>query len=213
MLWSRGGDVVGTIRYEIISSPDGVSVRIPRQSIAVDNENRLVEECLMRIATTRPYLGGIRFWFVCTCGRRVGRIYLPRGEQLFACRICHNLTYKSAQQHDQRTYDLARDPTALGAVLHAAHSRSKRQASQASLSRHRCAGAAGGMDAEARVVVTQVSAAAVALNYFVYNFIKIHRTLRTSPAMAAGVTDRLWSVEDLVALWESYELRRAERAA
>jgi hypothetical protein len=29
-------------------------------------------------------------------------------------------------------------------------------------------------------------------------FIKIHRTLRMSPAMAAGVTDRLWSVEDLV---------------
>src|ERR1700692_4226324 len=33
-------------------------------------------------------------------------------------------------------------------------------------------------------------AAATALNYFSYNFIKIHRTLRTSPAMAAGVTDR-----------------------
>ncbi len=31
----------------------------------------------------------------------------------------------------------------------------------------------------------------VALNYFAYNFIKIHRTLRTSPAMAPGVTDRL----------------------
>ena len=56
-------------------------------------------------------------------------------------------------------------------------------------------------------------AAAKALNYFAYNFIKIHRTLRTSPAMAAGVTDRLWSVEDLVALWEAYEQRRAERQA
>jgi hypothetical protein len=32
-------------------------------------------------------------------------------------------------------------------------------------------------------------------------------------AMVAGVTDRLWSVEDLVALWEAYEERRAERAA
>ena len=52
----------------------------------------------------------------------------------------------------------------------------------------------------------------VALGYFAYKFIKIHRTLRTSPAMAAGVTDRLWEVSDLVALWEAEE-RRLERAA
>jgi hypothetical protein len=56
-------------------------------------------------------------------------------------------------------------------------------------------------------------AAATALNYFAYNFIKIHRTLRMSPAMAAGVTNRLWDVNDLVALWEAYEQRRAERVA
>jgi hypothetical protein len=52
----------------------------------------------------------------------------------------------------------------------------------------------------------------VALNYFTYNFIKIHRTLRMSPAMAAGVTDRLWSVEDLVTLWEAYEQRRDRKS-
>ncbi len=51
--------------------------------------------------------------------------------------------------------------------------------------------------------------AAIALNYFAYNFVKIHRTLRMSPAMAAGVTDRLWEVSDLVALWESCEAKRA----
>lgn len=54
--------------------------------------------------------------------------------------------------------------------------------------------------------------AAVALNYFAYNFIKIHRTLRVSPAMAAGVADRLWEVSDLVKLWESYE-QESKRAA
>jgi hypothetical protein len=48
-------------------------------------------------------------------------------------------------------------------------------------------------------------AAAVALNYFAYNFIKIHRTLRVSPAMAANVTDHLWDVSDLVDLWEAEE--------
>lgn len=42
--------------------------------------------------------------------------------------------------------------------------------------------------------------AAVAINYFAYNFIKIHRTQRVSPVMAAGVTNRLFDVTDLVAL-------------
>jgi IS1 family transposase len=41
---------------------------------------------------------------------------------------------------------------------------------------------------------------AVALHYMHYNFIRIHRTLRVTPAMAAGVTDRLWSIEDIARL-------------
>jgi hypothetical protein len=52
-------------------------------------------------------------------------------------------------------------------------------------------------------------AAAVSLQYFVYNFIRIHRTLRVTPAMAAGVTDRLWEVSDLVALLEAAESKKA----
>jgi len=51
--------------------------------------------------------------------------------------------------------------------------------------------------------------AAVALNYFGYNFIKIHRTLRVTPAMAANVTDRLLDVSDIVALLEAAESKKA----
>ncbi len=51
--------------------------------------------------------------------------------------------------------------------------------------------------------------AAVSLQYFVYNFIRQHRTLRTSPAMAAGVTSKLWEVSDLVALLEAAESKKA----
>lgn len=47
------------------------------------------------------------------------------------------------------------------------------------------------------------------LGYFAYNFIRIHRTLRVSPAMAAGVTDRLWDVSALVVLLESGEGKKA----
>ena len=42
--------------------------------------------------------------------------------------------------------------------------------------------------------------AAIALHYMHYNFCRIHQTLRITPAMAAGLTDRLWSIEDLVGL-------------
>jgi len=41
---------------------------------------------------------------------------------------------------------------------------------------------------------------AVALHYMHYNFVRIHRTLRITPAMAAELTDRLWSIEDIAAL-------------
>ena len=40
---------------------------------------------------------------------------------------------------------------------------------------------------------------ALALYFAFYNFCRIHKTLRITPAMAAGVTDRLWSLEDIVA--------------
>jgi hypothetical protein len=33
-----------------------------------------------------------------------------------------------------------------------------------------------------------------------YNFVRIHKTLRTSPAMASGIETRLWSMEDVVRL-------------
>ena len=39
---------------------------------------------------------------------------------------------------------------------------------------------------------------AISLYLVFYNFCRIHKTLRTSPAMAAGVSDRLWSLEDVV---------------
>lgn len=42
--------------------------------------------------------------------------------------------------------------------------------------------------------------ATLAIFYMHYNFVRIHQTLRVTPAMAANVTDRLWSIEDLIQL-------------
>ncbi len=41
---------------------------------------------------------------------------------------------------------------------------------------------------------------AIALHFMYYNFVRIHKTLRVTPAMELGLTKRLWSLEDLVGL-------------
>jgi len=48
---------------------------------------------------------------------------------------------------------------------------------------------------------------AVALHMMYYNFVRIHSKLRMSPAIAAGVSDRLWEIGDIVALVEANEAK------
>ena len=45
----------------------------------------------------------------------------------------------------------------------------------------------------------------VALFAMYYNFVRIHKTLRTTPAMAAKVTERLWEMTDIVDVLEAWE--------
>lgn len=40
----------------------------------------------------------------------------------------------------------------------------------------------------------------LAINFMHYNFVRIHQTLRCTPAMAAGITEYAWSIEDLLTL-------------
>ncbi len=52
---------------------------------------------------------------------------------------------------------------------------------------------------------------ALALHYVHYNFVRIHKTLRCTPAMEAGVCDRLWAVRDIAGLLERCESRNQRR--
>jgi hypothetical protein len=46
---------------------------------------------------------------------------------------------------------------------------------------------------------------AVTIYFMHYNFVRIHQTLKISPAMAAGVTDKLWEMSDMVKVLEDWE--------
>lgn len=52
-------------------------------------------------------------------------------------------------------------------------------------------------------------ACAVALHFMYYNFCRIHQSLRITPAMAAGVSDHLWSLEELVGLLDAQEVKKS----
>ena len=46
---------------------------------------------------------------------------------------------------------------------------------------------------------------AMSVYFMHYNFVRIHQTLRVTPAMAAGITDKLWKLADMVAVLEEWE--------
>jgi hypothetical protein len=48
-------------------------------------------------------------------------------------------------------------------------------------------------------------AAAVAIHFMHYNFCRKHQTLGTSPAVAAGLTDHVWTLQELIGLLEQAE--------
>ena len=51
---------------------------------------------------------------------------------------------------------------------------------------------------------------AVALHFGVYNFVRRHHTLGTTPAVAAGLEEKPWSLEKVVEMTEAYWLRKHE---
>ena len=53
----------------------------------------------------------------------------------------------------------------------------------------------------------------MAIYFMHYNFVRIHKTLKTTPAMAAGVTPKLWEMADMVKVLEDWEVARQGRGA
>lgn len=54
---------------------------------------------------------------------------------------------------------------------------------------------------------------AIALHFFYYNYIRIHQSLRVTPAMEAGITDHVWELEDMLHLADEATLNLAFEGA
>jgi len=86
-------------------SDDGKPLLVLSYAVGGRRDREYRGEQVVRLRTTRPNFGGVRWWFSCPCivggeecGRRVGKLYRPPGSRYFACRHCHDLTYESCRK-------------------------------------------------------------------------------------------------------------------
>jgi hypothetical protein len=110
-VWQSGGwcwyrdaerrEQTSAIGYEVNTLDDPPWLRLTYTF----TQSRDALDYRVRLTTTRPRLGGLRWWFVCPlvvggrpCNRRVGKLYLPPGARYYGCRHCYDLTYTSCQE-------------------------------------------------------------------------------------------------------------------
>jgi hypothetical protein len=100
-----------TIVFEVRTGKDGGVLRLRYlvTIMSIRSNWKAVESVsvAVRLATTNVPRNGLRWWLVCPaqrkdrsepCHRRVGKLYLPAGERVFACRHCYDLTYQSCRE-------------------------------------------------------------------------------------------------------------------
>lgn len=106
--WRNGGS--SSINYFVTWNEDAPAVTLSYRW--GDTEDVRVR---VPLQTTPTQFGGSRWWFTCplvvrgvACNRRAGKLYLPPGAKYFGCRVCHVLTYRSAQEAHQTERVLGR---------------------------------------------------------------------------------------------------------
>ena len=89
--WSANGIVIGTIGYSWLNFKKELILRY-------SCDGRPVLQTV-RLATTAPNYGGVRWWFECPAtGTLVRTLFLPPGAMLWGSRRHHKLTYQSQRE-------------------------------------------------------------------------------------------------------------------
>jgi len=97
--WLRDGEVVDSVRIHT-----GVNRLVFSSRYRSSGDDRKDDVYLVFLGWTSCYFGGRRPWFICPvrgCDRRVAILY---GGEIFACRHCYQLVYRSQREAD---YDRA----------------------------------------------------------------------------------------------------------
>jgi hypothetical protein len=92
--FTRTGQPAGAARYDSqLALPNAYLRLYFTVSDPIRDERPSIEQEI-RLTTTTPRLGGLRWWFICPeSGARVGRLHLPPGSMQFAARRAHGLKY------------------------------------------------------------------------------------------------------------------------
>jgi hypothetical protein len=104
------GNPTSSIKFRVFSDQTGaLAVHFYHRVPATLSTPQRIQHQIAQLTTTDCHFGGMRRWFRCSlisdgypCKRRVRTLYSTPREKLFGCRQCHNLTHRSAQEHDKR---------------------------------------------------------------------------------------------------------------
>ena len=101
LTWSRNGEKVASIGYQVKGSGDCPSSILLIYTITTADKEKIDCKYPVDLTTTPLPWGESRYWFICPivgCGRRVSVLYLAPGGKYFACRHCNRLSYRSRQE-------------------------------------------------------------------------------------------------------------------
>jgi hypothetical protein len=122
--WSRGERQTASIGYTVRPEGEGLLLLLRHTWTPWGAEEAREVELPVRLEQQPMRFGRVRWWGRCPlmmngrpCNRRIGKLYSPPGSAYFGCRVCHGLTYASAQEHDKRVSALRRDSEALDHIL------------------------------------------------------------------------------------------------
>ena len=101
---------VATVRVRVSSRSSTRIIACLAYTVHLDGESHEISETIHLTKAARD--NGANWWFQCpaqvdgvACSHKVGVLYLPPGEQLFACRSCHDLAYPWAKKKGETKGD------------------------------------------------------------------------------------------------------------